>query len=505
MTRRGARFSSLVAIALSAVGAALASCSPSFEVKSCATDAECGAARACVPRDGKAVCVAAASAPIRIGQSAPASGPSKELGLEMKRGISLAFDAQNLAGGVRGRPLVLEFRDDQYTPDLAEANARALVDAQPGGPVPNCPTTLNPPIAGQPPFSTTQLLAGPNAVLAVIGSVGTPTMVRAAPIVVETGTLYFGAFTGAAAMLRDDKAGPCAKYIFNVRASYAQEARATLEYFFALGVPDDAHLVSFDQNDSFGDAGYTGLTAAYSALRSTTPTIKRVRYARDDVNSVPAQAVATTAYLAQVLAAKPGKHVVGILMTDTYGPGSQYIKLIKDWLFANDAEQTSTMKADRLTVQFSNVSFVGPNSLASRLKDFGNVDAPGGPRPYTENVFVSQVVPNYENDNSDGVLAYRKLIEPTGAPPTYTSFEGYIAGRIFVEGLKNNSGVFTSANLVGAFEQLAALDIGVGGFVGFSPSNHQASKSIWGTAINPDGTFQDKYFWSDGSKIQLSE
>ena len=58
----------------------------------------------------------------------------------------------------------------------------------------------------------------------------------------------------AAAMLRDDKSGPCKKFIFNVRASYGQEARATLEYFTALGVPDDAHLISFDQNDAFGDA-----------------------------------------------------------------------------------------------------------------------------------------------------------------------------------------------------------------------------------------------------------
>lgn len=480
-------------------------CSTSFEPKTCSTDGDCGEGLACIPRDGKSICVAAADAPIRIGQSAAATGPSRDLGLEMSRGIKLAFDDQNKKGGVRGRPLELVFRDDQYTPDLAEQNARQLVDAQPSSAPPRCPTTQTPPVAGQAPFSQTALLPGPNAVTAVIGSVGTPTMVRSAPIIVETGTVYFGAFTGAGAMLRDTKAGPCAKYIFNVRASYAQEARATLEYFFTQQVPDDTHLMSFDQNDTFGDAGYNGLVAAYKAVKNVDGNIARFRYTRDDVNSVPAQSDAVIAKLKQILAADANKHVVGIMMTDTYGPGSQFIKLVRDWQYATDAEQTQTQKASRLTVIFSNVSFVGPNSLAQRLKDFGTVNTPSGPKPYTDNVIVSQVVPNYERDNSQGVIDYRKLIEPTGAPPTFTSFEGFVAARVFIQGLIASKGALSSDALVTSFESLAALDIGVGGFVGFSKDNHQASKSVWGTLINPDGTFADRYFWSDGAKIQLSE
>ena len=502
--------SSFVASALVAACASTVfdvACSSTFEPRSCDADGDCGDGLACVSRSGKDVCVPAADAPIRIGQSAPASGPSQELGLEMKRGIQLAFDAQNERGGIRGRRLELEFRDDQYTPELAEANARALVDAQTGRGAPRCPTTTSAPVAGQSAFSDKELLPGPNAVVAVIGSVGTPTMVRSAPVIVETGTLYFGAFTGAAAMLRDDAAGPCRRFIFNVRASYAQEARATLEYFIANGVTDDAHLMSFDQDDSFGDAGYSGLVAAFAAIKGATPNMKRFRYTRDDVTSVRVQAEATIAALREVLRTSTGEQVVGILMTDTYGPSAQYIRSIKDWLYASDAEQAATSldKANRLTILFSNLSFVGPNSLASRLKDLGNVSTPTGSKPYTEDVFVSQVVPNYQRDNSDAVLAYRKLIAETGAPPTYTSFEGYVAGRIFIEGLKNNPRSFTSANLVQAFEALATFDIGLGGFTGFSGESHQASKSVWGTAIQPDGTFSDEYFWSEGSKLQRFE
>ena len=482
-------------------------CSSTFEPKSCATDDDCGGTLACVPNAAaqKNLCVQAADAPLRIGMSAPATGPSQDLGLEMRRGIQLAFDTQNATGGIRGRKIVLEFRDDQYTPAVAEDNARKLVDAVVGVGAPRCPTTQTPPVAGQDAFSQTALLPGPNAVTAVIGSVGTPTMVRAAPIIVETGTLYFGAFTGATAMLRDTKAGPCAKYIFNVRASYAQEARATLEFFFTLKVPNDKHIISFDQNDSFGDAGYNGLVAAYQALRDAPPSFQRFRYARDDAGSVPAQAAAAIAYLKSLLASDGAQHTVGIMMTDTYGPGVQLIQTLKDWQNASDAEQSTLQKATRLKLYFSNVSFVGPNSLAQRLAALGSVATPSGSKPYTDDVFVSQVVPNYDSDNSDVVLDYKRLVAPTGAAPTFTALEGYIAGRVFLEGLKANKAALTSDNLVLAFENLPNVNLGLGASAGFTKENHQFSKSVYGTSITPDGKFQNRYFWSDGNKIQLFE
>jgi hypothetical protein len=326
---------------------------------------------------------------------------------------------------------------------------------------------------------------------------------------VETKRLFFGAFTGAAKVLRDGTPGPCSRYIFNVRASYAQEARATLEYFMKLRVPDARHLESFDQNDSFGQAGFDGLASAYTALKGAidTPdgTIKRFRYTRDDETSVPAQIDGTTKYLAQILEGDTAPHVVGIFMTDTYGPATKFIRGIRDWQYAADAEQTANQKASRLTIYFSNVSFVGPNSLAARLKDAGTVKTPTGSKPYSENVFVSQVVPNYQTDNSDAVRDYKKALEAAGLTPSFTSLEGYLAGRIFVAGLVAHSGTFTPDALIGTFERLPKLNLGLGASSGFTPDNHNYSKSVFGTAITSDGGFVDRYFWSDGSSIQLFE
>ena len=54
-------------------------------------------------------------------------------------------------------------------------------------------------------------------------------------------------------------------------------------------------------------------------------------------------------------------------------------------------------------------------------------------------------------------------------------------------------------------ENLPDLSLGLGAASGFSPTNHNYSKSVWGTAIGADGSFQNIYFWSDGTPIQLFE
>jgi hypothetical protein len=56
-------------------------------------------------------------------------------------------------------------------------------------------------------------------VFGFIGNVGTPTAQVALPYALERKTLFFGAFTGAGLLRRD----PPDRYVFNYRASYAEE------------------------------------------------------------------------------------------------------------------------------------------------------------------------------------------------------------------------------------------------------------------------------------------
>lgn len=70
------------------------------------------------------------------------------------------------------------------------------------------------------------------------------------------------------------------------------------------------------------------------------------------------------------------------------------------------------------------------------------------PRPLTDGVVVSQVVPNYQSDSSDVVGAYNRLIAERGETPSFTSLEGYISARIFIAGLLEHKVPFTPDKLI---------------------------------------------------------
>lgn len=71
--------------------------------------------------------VAQTSQPIRIGVMTPLSGPAETSGRAVKAGCEIAVAQINKAGGVKGRPLALEFRDDKANVAQATAAARELL------------------------------------------------------------------------------------------------------------------------------------------------------------------------------------------------------------------------------------------------------------------------------------------------------------------------------------------------------------------------------------------
>jgi len=193
------------------------------------------------------------------------------------------------------------------------------------------------------------------------------------------------------------------------------------------------------------------------------------------------------------------------LMTDTYGPATAFITGVRDWQYG-----AGNPAAVRLKLLFSNVSFVGPNALSDRLKSAGFVQTSDGPKPYSDAVYVSQVVPNYQNDGDDTgdlVQSYRAALGSGGTGPTesFTSLEGYLTARVFIAGLLAHKGRFTPDALIGTFEHLPDLAFGIGSRSGFSANDHQYSKSVWGTAIEGDGSFTDRYYWTEGTPIQPAE
>src|SRR6185369_15199264 len=92
----------------------ITACSTDYVPQTCALDSDCGTGLVCEMRDSEPVCVKAEDAQLVIGHHSALSGTNQALGTNMKIGIELAFKEQNDAGGIRGRQLTLDFRDDAY-------------------------------------------------------------------------------------------------------------------------------------------------------------------------------------------------------------------------------------------------------------------------------------------------------------------------------------------------------------------------------------------------------
>ena len=274
---------------------------------SCRTNADCDPGQVCGSIAGAPACMTANTTPIAIGMSGPLQGPSQDLGIEMRRGISAMFQRVNAAGGVFGRTLELRSMNDNYDPALAKENMKVLLDIQQESSDPDMPD-----------------VRGNASVFAILGNIGTPTMLETAPIATRDRVLFFAPFTGAQKYLRDGTNSP---YVYNYRAGYYQEADAMIDYMATYRQPriiaspsgtSYRRILAFTQRDSYGDAGYNGLVNAYNRLSplpqpdstKPDPSIRRLYYDRDVVSSVE-PAITEAATLLTGLLAEGTDRVVG--------------------------------------------------------------------------------------------------------------------------------------------------------------------------------------------------
>jgi len=461
----------------------------------CTDDAECAAGQICADMNGALACQSPSSVPIRIGMSAPLQGTSAALGIEMRRGINAMLDRVNDSGGVHGREVKLEALNDNYDPEQALEATRQLLDVESVVDQKDRPD-----------------VRGKNGVFALVGNVGTPTMLATAPVATKNKVVFFGPFTGAQAYLRDDTKSP---YVYNYRAGYADETAAMIDYIHDVRIPriisdpasDYRRILVFAQEDTYGSSGYDGVVNAYNQSVGALPTaaaIARVSYTREDVTSVDPAIASAGEFLSGVLQRAPSAdsvESVAIVMIDTYQPGNRFIRGVKDWINAD------ATRAARLDVLFMNVSFVSGDALSVALRatpeSYDDVLHPGAKRTYAEKVIVTQVVPNYDSQSS-GVVQYRDDIrEYDGGTFSFTSLEGYIVARLFTTALDLNGPNLTTENFLHTLDtQIQDLDIGIGTNLNFSGTNHQASSTVWGSNIQDDGSFSVPFVWKRETGIE---
>src|SRR5262249_17242033 len=119
-----------------------------------------------------------------------------------------------------------------------------------------------------------------DSVFGVVGNVGTPTATVALPYSLQQRALFFGAFTGAGLLRRD----PPDRYVFNYRASYAEETDAVVRYLVKVRRLKPEQIAVFAQQDGYGDSGFAGVVKAMRALRGDAGQILRLNYQRNTVD-----------------------------------------------------------------------------------------------------------------------------------------------------------------------------------------------------------------------------
>ncbi len=254
--------------------------------------------------------------PVVLGMAAALSGPSKELGRQMKLGLDTAFALANEAGGVAGRKVDLVALDDGYEPARTKEAMKDLVENR--------------------------------HVFAVIGNVGTPTAEVAVPYTNEKKTIFFGAFTGAGLLRKD----PPDRYVLNYRASYAEETAAVVKWLVEVRKVKPAEIAVFAQQDGFGDAGFSGVAKALRRFGRAPDDILRVGFKRNTLEIEDAVDAVV----------KARKTVRAVVMVAPYRPAAKFI------------EETKRQGLDAI---FTNVSFVGSTALAEELRELGGKFASG--------------------------------------------------------------------------------------------------------------------------------
>ena len=276
-------------------------------------------------------------------------------------------------------------------------------------------------------------------VFALFGYVGTPTCLAALPLVNENKIPFFGPFTGAEA-LRD----PFSRYVFHLRASYYDETQLIVRQLTTLGL---RKIAVFYQNDAYGKAGLEGVTRALKPQGLAPVALGTVERNTVDV----AQAVKA------ITAARPD----AVVQISAYKSCAAFIRE------ARKAGYGGT---------FFNVSFVGTQALADELGKEAN------------GIMVSQVMPFPFSTATPIAREYLEAVKRAGgdARPNYSSMEGWLAAKVFSEGLRRAGRNPTREALITGLESIQGASFG--GFnVNFGPREHVASRFVDLSMLTEDG------------------
>lgn len=279
-----------------------------------------------------------------------------------------------------------------------------------------------------------------DGVFALFGTVGTGTTLAAVPVATAAGVPLFAPSTGAEALRT-----PLNRQVFHVRAGYHQEADYIVEQLSTSGLRSVAVL---HQDDAFGKAALESVTRAL-----TQRGVKNVGMAAVERDATEVSDIA------RKLAAG---HPQAVILIASYTSSAALIK---------------TMKKQGYAGQFVATSYVGGKSLADELGGEGS------------GVWISEVVPFPWGEGTALQREYNQALQRAGVPHrSFGSMEGFLAAKVFTEGLRRAGKEPNRARLIAALESMQGWDAG-GYRISYSPTDHAGTHRVEMTMIGPGGKF----------------
>jgi branched-chain amino acid transport system substrate-binding protein len=349
------------------------------------------------------------AAPLRIAQSTALSGPLGELGQAMHQGAKACFAAINTKGGINGRPIELVAVDDGYDVKRALTNVKGFIEDSSNFALFNC--------------------------------MGTPMIEAMLPQVIESGIPFFAPFSGALSVRPKN-----ARNVFNIRASYADEAEQLVQHLATVGIKRIAIVY---QNNSFGKEVFDATQRSMTKHKLDATAIVTV-----ENNSSDAGAAA-----ARIATSNPEAVLVGLA-------GKPTIDFVK------------AMRMHRKGLPLYALSIMG---AAATLKAMGD-DATG--------IAISQVVPLPNNTVVPMVREFQQAWKAAGATltPSHLALEGYVNARAFAEALRRAGNNPTRSSFIDNTWNIKRYDLG--GFeLNFTDSATNASRFVELTMVSRDGRF----------------
>ena len=188
---------------------------------------------------------------IVIGTHQDLSGPIKGWGVPVLNGMKLGVEEINAAGGINGRKLRLIAEDSAYDPKKAVLASQKLVEK--------------------------------DKIFAMVGPMGSPTVIASRDILFDAGVLQLFPLTAAEFTYKFDPAKPQERLKFSNLLPYVESTRAALKYMVEMKKPKAVCLMY--QDDEYGKNVFDGFTQQLEAMKMKPASVTTYKRGASDFSS----------------------------------------------------------------------------------------------------------------------------------------------------------------------------------------------------------------------------